>query len=88
MAVKKMEKSTITIPDSKDNLAMRVKIFIWESNYKENNRKQQIFKKNNRKIYSMLLQNCTPELKGKLKVMDIYNEIKTIQDRIEINNLI
>ena len=34
MAIKKMEKPLINIPDALNNFSIRVEIFIWERNYK------------------------------------------------------
>ena len=52
-------------------------IFIWEISYKETKKKKITFKYKNNQNYSMILQNCTPELEGELKGIDNYNTIKT-----------
>ena len=55
-----MEKSITTTPYAPDNLEIRVKIFVWEINYrgkkyKKRKRKDMTFKDNNRKNHSLML---------------------------------
>ena len=76
------------MPEVPEDTSKRVEIFIWENKSKEDKRRYTIFEEINKKTYSLLIQHCTPELEGKLKVMNTYDVIETDQHGIDLAKLI
>jgi hypothetical protein len=82
LAIRELKAPTIIFPPDLMDTNNIVKTTKWQRNFNHAHDQQKWWTNNNQKIYNLVMQYSTPEMKMKLLMMDTWTQTSTSQDRI------
>jgi hypothetical protein len=84
LAVRELKAPTIIFPPDPRDPNNIVETKKWQRSFNHAHDQQKWWTKNNQKIYNLVMQHSTPEMKTKLLTMDSWVQTSTAQDGIEL----
>jgi hypothetical protein len=84
LAVRKLKEPTIEFPDNPSNTATLIETTKWQRKYNHTYDQQKWWAENTQKIYNLVMQHSTQEMKRKLLTTDSWTSTSTSQDSITL----
>jgi hypothetical protein len=84
LAIRELKEPTITFPDDPENSSNLAETTKWQRKYNHAHNQQKCWDKNTQKIYNLVMQHSTPEMKTKLLTMDSWAKTSATQDGIAL----
>jgi hypothetical protein len=84
LAICELKEPTITFPDNPKDLSNLVETTKWQKMDNHAHDRQKWWGKNTQKIYNLVMQHSTPEMKIKLLMMDLWARTSAAQDGITL----
>ncbi len=84
LAVHKIKEPTIKFPNDPSNTATLIKMTKWQCKYNHAYNQQKGWAENTQKIYNLVMQHSTEEMKTKLLTTDSWTSTSTSQDGIAL----
>jgi hypothetical protein len=88
LAVRELKEPTIEFPDDPSDTATLIKTTKWQPKYNHAYDQQKWWAENTQKIYNLVMQHSTQEMKTKLLTTDSWTSTSTSQDGITLLNTI
>ncbi len=84
LAMRELKAPTINFPNNLMDLTILVETMKWQRNFNHAHDQQKWWDKNTQKIYNLVMQHSTPEMKTKLLMMDSWAKTSAAQDEIAL----
>jgi hypothetical protein len=84
LAVRELRAPTINFPNNPTDPTSLLETMKWQRNFNHAHDQQKWWDKNTQKIYKVVMQHCTPEMKTKLLTMDSWAKTSAAQDGIAL----
>jgi hypothetical protein len=84
LAVRELKAPTINFPNDPTDPTNLVETTKWQRNFNHAHNQQKWWDENTQKIYNLVMQHSTPEMKTKLLTMDSWAKTSTAQDGIAL----